>query len=153
MFKHKSKYFSTHTHRQPNINTVLISVCLLLIQRANRRLCVLLSAKPVYAASDLWGCCMQPKQRLWPLFPQFSPPLSISRHWLENILNSWCSRGRPVSNSVCKNPLEVSLAYSVLEGQDFMHTTTQTEPESLGEFKTIYNAFLLLSYQTKPLFC
>jgi len=105
---------------------LLISVCLLLIQWANRCLCVFVWAKPVYTASDLWGCCMKPHK--WALFPQFSPPLSIKRHWVEKLLNSWW-----------KN---FGQSFGIPEKQDVMSTTIQREPECLDKFKIIYNAFV-----------
>lgn len=132
----KAKYINTPTHTR--INIVLISVCLLLIQQAKRRLCVL-SEKSVYTASDLWRCCMQPKQRLWPLFPQFSPPLSVNRRWIEiffSFFYSWCHSNRPTCVTLClKNTFwRIFWHILVLEWQDFMHTTTQTQPESFDDF-------------------
>lgn len=109
MFKHKSKHRNTHmhihTHKQPNINTVLISVCLLLIQRANRRLCVLLSAKPVYT---VWFTRLLHAAKTTPLtsFPTVLSS-SVNQQTLNReYFNSWCNSSRPVSNSVCKNTLE-----------------------------------------------
>ena len=104
-----------------------------MIQRANRRLCVL----PVYTASDLWGCCMQPKQRLWPPFPHFSAPLSIRRRWGENLFNSRCNNSRPVSNRVCKNRARV--CWCTREAGFYTCHNTNRDRGGGEEFKTIYN--------------
>lgn len=118
MFKLKSKCINTPTH--PHTNVVLISVWLLLIQQANRRLCVL-SEKSVYTASDLWRCCMQPKQRLWPLFPQFSPPLSVSRCWIEIF----------VFFTVGAIAIDLCVSHNIL-------CIPPHKPESFDGFKTVY---------------
>lgn len=127
-----------YTHTLTRNHKLKVSFCLLLIQQATRRLCVLLSAKPVYAASDVWGCSTLPNNAPDLVSPLFFPPLSISWCWVEDLFYSECNNSGPVSNSVCKNTSEV------LEGQDFMHSTTQTEAG--GSDETIYYVFLLPNY-------
>lgn len=73
---------------------------------------------------------MQPKQRLWHLFPQLFVPLSISTHWLENNFQSRCNRGRPVSNGVCKNHFRGCFGIQITRGEDLNahhHTNRATK--------------------------